>query len=981
MKLRGEEIHPMAFDRSCLLNNSALVSLGVILFAGSATSAGAQVAPAADPATQMTQPVEPSASITQDAAQDEVGDEIVVTGFRRSIEKALELKRNSNSVVDSIVAEDIAKFPDNNLAESIQRVPGVTITRDGGEGRNISVRGLGADFTRVRINGIEAQATTGSNRGRGFDFNVFASELFNQIDVRKTPSANVEEGSLGATVDLHTGRPFDSKEPILAISAQAGYNDLARQIDPRFALLASDRWETGIGEIGLAASIAYSEKTTLQNGVSTVGWQQGNSDGGFCNPATNAALCAGTNPAAYALAGQPTTRYPRFLRYQDQNLKTERLGITSSFQWRPSPATTVSLDALISRFKGNRNERQLEAISLSRPAATGGKPEVVVRDIAVDENGTATYMLLDNMDIRSENYVDKYSTMFQQYTLNVEHEFSDRFKASVLGGYVKNDFNNFYDYIAQMDRQNVDGYSYDIRGSGQYFPAINYNFDVKDPNNWYVGPSRVAPGGGTGASGPEIRLRPNWNDNVYKTGQLDLTFKVNDRVTLTGGFQRKSYEFVGRGMRFASGEGNIPALPAGTTMASITEQYCGFRGLALPAGTDSCWATPNLDAFASAYGVFSNSGRFLLSQTSASARGDNRTVSENDTGGYIQAAFNFEIGGVPVRGDIGYRRVHTKQESGFYSTVPTAVNPSGFEWTEVGRSYDDDLPSLNLVIEPSRDLLLRIGAAKVMARPGLGSISAATNVSVAGASRSVSTGNPNLEPYRAKTLDLAAEWYPMRGSIISAAFFYKDISTYVQNLTNTAPFSTTGLPDSLLAGTGYDGTTEFQISNVVNTPGGPLKGLELNVQQALTFLPGFLKNFGVLANYTYVDSDIDYIVSATPTTQVTSTQPLLNLSKNAFNATLYYEQGPFQARVSGNYRSKFLTSVPASYNTDVGGTRRATYVDFSISYRLGDSMTLSLEGINLTNEPTISYTDSVAERVSDYFQSGRQFYAGIRYSF
>ena len=339
------------------------------------------------------------------------------------------------------------------------------------------------------------------------------------------------------------------------------------------------------------------------------------------------------------------------------------------------------------------------------------------------------------------------------------------------------------------------------------------------------------------------------------------------------------------------------------------------------------------------------------------------------------------MGGVPVRGDIGYRRVHTRQESGFYSTVPPKVNPSRFEWTLVGRSYGDDLPSLNLVVEPTRDLLVRIGAAKVMARPGLGSISAATNVAVAGASRSVSTGNPNLDPYRAKTFDLSLEWYPARGSIVSAGFFYKDVSTYVQNLTSSAPFSSTGLPDSLLQGTGLTRDDLFQISNVVNTAGGPLKGLELNVQQALSFLPSFLSNFGVLANYTYVDSDIDYLVSAGSGSVTTVSQPLLNLSKHAFNATLYYEQGPFQARVSGNYRSKFLTAVPASYNTDVGGTRSATFVDFSISYRLGDNMTLSLEGINLTNEPTISYTDSVAERVSDYFQSGRQFYAGMRYSF
>lgn len=905
--------------------------------------------------------------------------EIVVTGFRGSLERALAAKRNSNAVVDTIIAEDIAKFPDNNLAESLARVPGVTITREGGEGRAISVRGLGPDFTRVRINGIEAQATTGSNRGRGFDFNVFASELFNQLDVRKTPSANVEEGSLGATVDLHTARPFSSSGFTAALSAQGGWNDLSEAANPRIAGLVSNRWETPIGEIGASFSLAYSEKTTLQNGASTGQWNFGSADGGWCNPTTRPALCAGTNAAALAQASADTTRYPRFLRYQDYRLETQRTGVTGTLQWRPQESTLVTLDVLYSKFEGERNERQLESIGLSRGASQGGKPETVVRDIVLDSNGTAIAMALDNVDIRSENYIDIYDTTFQQYTLKLEQQFGDRLSVTGLVGYVKNDFNNAIDYIAQMDRQNTDGYSYDFRTGGQYFPAINYGFDVTDANQWYMGPTTTA-AGGTGASGPDIRLRPNWNDNVYKTAQIDFKYDWSENLSFLGGVQLKSYEFIGRGMRLAAGEGNIPAIPAGSNMAGLTEIYCGFEGLALPSGTPKCWRTPNLDAVAAAYNVFSNTGRFALSETVSSARGDNRTVNEDDLGFYVQAQFNFTAMGLPVRGDAGYRRVKTEQESGFYATVPTAVNPSGFQWTTVGREYTDDLPSLNLVVEPHEDVLVRFGAAKVMARAGLGSISAATNVGVAGGARTVSTGNPNLEPYRAKTYDFAVEWYPSRGSILSAGLFYKDISTYIQNITQTLPYSATGLPDSLLTGTGVLPTDTFQVSYVVNTPGGPLKGFELNLQQALTFLPGRLENLGVLMNYTYVKSDIDYFISTTAGSATVS-QPLLNLSKNAFNATIYYEEGPFQARVSANYRDAYLTAVPASYNIDVAGMKASTYVDFSTSYKVTDQLTVSLEGINLTNEPTISYTDSQAERLSDYFQSGRQFYAGLRYTF
>jgi hypothetical protein len=174
-------------------------------------------------------------------------EEVVVTGFRASLNKALEAKQDTVGSIDMIVAEDIADFPDLNLAESLQRVPGVVIARDAGEGRQISVRGLGPQFTRVRINGIEAMSANGStdasggtNRARNFDFNTFASELFTNLTVRKTSSADTEEGSLGATVDLHTGRPFDYDGLTIAGSLQGGYNDLSSEVNPRAAFLVSN---------------------------------------------------------------------------------------------------------------------------------------------------------------------------------------------------------------------------------------------------------------------------------------------------------------------------------------------------------------------------------------------------------------------------------------------------------------------------------------------------------------------------------------------------------------------------------------------------------------------------------------------------------------------------------------------------------------------------------------------------------------------
>lgn len=231
-------------------------------------------------------------AVAQEAGQAEAGmEEVVVTGFRQSLNAALEDKREAVGAVDSIVAEDIADFPDLNLAESIQRVPGVSIARDAGEGRQISVRGLGPQFTRVRINGMEAMsanggtdAAGGTNRDRSFDFNTFASELFNSITIRKTSAAETEEGSLGATVDLRAARPFDYDEFTVVTSVQGSYNDISEDVDPRGAFLISNTFADG--KFGALLSVAYTKRQLLDEGSSTVRWQNSfNTDGTIANNA------------------------------------------------------------------------------------------------------------------------------------------------------------------------------------------------------------------------------------------------------------------------------------------------------------------------------------------------------------------------------------------------------------------------------------------------------------------------------------------------------------------------------------------------------------------------------------------------------------------------------------------------------------------------------------------------------------------------
>lgn len=223
-----------------------------------------------------------------EAQADAENMEIVVSGFRTSLQAALTDKRQETAAIDSIKAEDLGKFPDANLAESMQRIPGVALARgDGGEGKNITVRGLGAQFTRVRINGMEGTAQTGSsdiygagNSGRSFDFNVFPTEIFSELTVRKTPSADVEEGSLGATVDLKAPRPFDSSKQFAAsFTARGTYSELSKTVDPRLSGLIS--YKFGDSGFGVLASAAYQRRNIREVGYSAVDILSANTNGGF----------------------------------------------------------------------------------------------------------------------------------------------------------------------------------------------------------------------------------------------------------------------------------------------------------------------------------------------------------------------------------------------------------------------------------------------------------------------------------------------------------------------------------------------------------------------------------------------------------------------------------------------------------------------------------------------------------------------------
>jgi len=895
-------------------------------------------------------------------AQDEPAtqvDEIVVTGFRASLQSAVNAKRRESGVVDVIKAEDIADFPDLNLAESLQRVPGVTISRANGEGRQISVRGLGSEYTRVRVNGMEAIATTGgtvnsggTNRSRGFDFNMFASELFNSLTVRKSASADVEEGSLGATVDLQTARPFDYREPTVVMGVQASYNDLARDVKPRFTLLASNTWMDG--KFGALFSAAYEQRHILEEGANITRWTYGGANGGFHPSSTLNGYTIGqinntnTGTALY---------HPRIPSYVQYDHNTERLGLTGSLQFRPDDKTLLTFDVLYSDVQSTRDEAQLQAIGLSRSGA--GKPQTILRSGVVDGRNIVQ-AVMDNVDVRTQSAHDELQTEFQQYTFTATRSWSDRFRTGFIGGYSRSEFSNPVSTIITFDRANTNGFSYDFR---ERMPLIDFGFDLTNPANW----SMI-----NGTS--EVRIRPSSVTNTFSTAKAYGEFDANENITIKAGVDFRRFHFDSEGY-YRTSETVVQTLTP-QQLADVSRVFSGFgRNLRLPSGAPTSWLAPDLDKFIATYDIYSGNGIYALTGlNNSSARGQYITVDEKDLGAYLQADFHFDAFGLNWRGDLGARYVLTEQYSDGYAAVGSTI-----QLVRARRDYDMLLPSANLAVDLTDTVVARISAAQTIARPSISVLTPGGDVGIQGANRSFSSGNPNIDPTKSDNLDLSLEWYPDADSLFAVGLFYKKINSFVQNLRQDIPFNQLGLPNSLLDGTSALPTDLFVVSQPVNSPGGELKGFEVNVQKRLSFLPGWMENFGVQANYTFVDSEIEYLTSTTPGAP-TITQTLTGLSKNAWNATLYYETDKFSIRGSVAYRDGYLTAVPGNDGNSFHGTNETMNFDMQASYNISDKLKVSVEGINLTDEFNDQYVD-VSNRLNVYSHTGRQFFVGLRYTF
>ncbi|KKO47212.1 TonB-dependent receptor [Arsukibacterium ikkense] len=879
------------------------------------------------------------------AQEQEIEVISVVGSFRGSLASALNQKRFETGSTDTIKAEDIADFPDLNLAESLQRIPGVAISRVAGEGRQISVRGLGPDFTRVRINGMEAQSTSGgtdavggANRGRGFDFNTFSSDLFSELTVRKTASANVEEGSLGATVDLRTARPFDYDGLTFAANIQAGYNDKSEEIDPKGSFLFSNINDDRT--FGYLISAAFSERNILDEGASTVRWDNSNDFGSY----------RGVADAPELQAINDGFR-PRLPRYDSYTHNVKRTGAAAAFEFRPSMETRFNLDILYSKDDSTRNEVFTQGILNNN--AIGAAMNVL--DYEVDNTNTVTYASFENAVVRNENRYDELSTDFLQFTLSAQHQLTDDLKIDGMIGRAKSEFDNPVQTTIVMEKRGVN-FSYDYRGGKRAAPELLFGAEVYNPVGWATN---------------SVRLRPLSAENTFDNAALNLEYVLSESLTLRGGLHYKTFEFETREARRRS---------ENTAGIEMTPDLIASYDSGL--GSQGAWLIPDLAAIDARYNIYSNTGDFAVSTDFR--RVDNYSAEEKTLGAYLQLAFETELGDTTIRGDVGGRYVRTDQSSTAWATIGGAQT-----LVTAKHDYDEFLPSLNLVFEPMDDVIIRFGYAEVMARAGLGSIRPNVSVSVSGGARSISGGNPTLEPTKAKTYDLGLELYFDNESLLGLAVFRKEIDSYVQGLRETKPFTETGLPiqaaiDACNAGPGYGAATgctendQWDTNTPLNGPGGDLYGFEIQYQMPFTFLPEFWDRFGFIGNFTYVKAQLDYVNADG---QVLVTRDLQGLSQNTHSATLYYEDEKFSARVSMAYRDKYLTNALGRNNNDMEGTNSTRNVDAALSYQLTDQWKVSFEALNLTDEVDDQWVDSSGNRLTYLHATGRQYYLGAQYKF
>lgn len=901
-------------------------------------------------------------------------EEVMVTGYRESLEAALNIKRGAANSVESIVAEDIGKMPDLNLAESIQRVPGVAITREGGEGRNITVRGLGPDFTRTTLNGMEVPASAGGidsaggvNRSRSVDFNIFASELFNRIDIHKTQRASIEEGGLASTIELYTPKPFDNPGFHVSAGAQITVDNLADENDPRFTALIGNTFLDDT--LGVLLSVAQSERTVRQEGFGTVRFSSPERQGdtwacGDC-PGTTVNGTFGTfrdengNNVPYDINTVFTPRLPRMDYFSNT---VDRTGITFALQFRPSDKLELGLDYLTSELENDR-------ISYNYAAQFRNLwDSITPLEIALDPTGSFIAAgSFTNVRPRSESRGQFSTTDFAQTVFNGSYDISDRMELSFMAGRATSEHDE------EQYRFNIDGpvggagFSFDMTQNPN-IAAMSYGFDILDTSNYTIG-------GGT-------TIRKDVVDRTNDTIRFDLAIEGDVLDTKVGIISntREVDSLRGDPVGLTQPASNTPVDNFPGLAVTFRSQVGGGFASALdaPSGFPTNWMVEDFDVARALY----SAGDFEPNPTD----GATFSVEEETLGAYGEVNYETELASRRLLVNAGVRFVETDTKA-----AGASEGAGGQVIPEVASSsYSNTLPSLNLVWDLRDDLQARFSWAKNINRPSLENlVPRVTDITVINGN--VSQGNPDLDPIESDSIDLGIEWYFAEESLLAFTWFTKDITGFIASETfnGVLPADVAAIvalepeydpTDPNFDPTALDPFTDpWNLEKPINGQNADVDGYEITYQQPFNFLPGILSNFGIIANYTHVESEAGF---DTGTGVRISTLP--GLSEESYNLTLYYETDVWGARISTNSRDDYITQVSGSNGNVQEKNTGPTRVDMSAFYNMTNDISIRLEVINLNEEEERNYTtglDGTLNLVREFNSTGREVYLGARLNF
>jgi TonB-dependent receptor len=951
------------------------------------------------------------------AAGDADVQEVVITGYRRSLEEATLAKRDAVTFTDSVFAEDIGKFPDLNIAESLNRIPGVQLTRDiNGEGVNVSIRGLGTNFTHVTLNGAEiAVASSGrldsQDQNRELDLNLFPTELFTRLDVYKTPTADLLEGGAAGTINMRAARPFDNPGAHFNYTLQEGYGEVGRTFSPRGSAMASWTNDT----FGVLAGIAAVGDKSTTTGFETIGWTNPTITYGMCGtapPATQnlagaAATCNTTGGNGWSFPNVPTAtgigsvpagvgnglvagtpidaafllaHNPGLTLNQIGNGMIPRLGRDAyisgtrnrvseilSFEFRPSDALHAYLDTMYT--KATRDFERLDMDLVGRSGA------IIPLNEKLDSNNVVTSATLANAQYFLEDRPYKEYVTFLNLNPGVHWQ-----PLAWIG----------VDYQMNLSRSTFLDSSPTVLVNTPLGQGVTVNYSNSSgpiPNTTDTNINLNDPNAGWTWTGGRVNLQNEKRDTLNRGAHLDVQIgKDPVSVKWGGAFDDTSRSILALDNSLAwqeavcGGNGTFAPAPApqppcvggpgslirqGALASYIHPGPAGF----IQVDTNKLFADSNYYAFDA------NAPLAQGAATGASSGG----VHEKTWGGYLQFNFEHELFGEMFRANAGVRYIKTIQTiSGPYITGGV-VQPG--PWQNLITDYDKALPSLNLAYNVRDNVIARFAASKTLTRPDPSQMLPATTFTDP-SGQAANQGNPNLAPYISKNLDLGGEWYTGAEGYVGVDLFQKKLTGFTVLGITTEPFNALGIPLAALTPTqqagvnsrgGPDGAT-VQVQQQVNASGQlTINGIEANWVQPLGRFWDPLDGFGYTVNYTHIAQTAQG--SGVPA-------QALGISPRMWNTTVYYEKHGLSVRLSYVWQAQQISTGPNQNGIPLAQLYADSYgqLDMSASYEFTSVPTspqIVLNAINMTDSKQRS-TFQFENAAFSYYNPGYQILLGIR---